>query len=107
MKDLLGDTFYESHYPQTPGYKARSTSTAAAQRIAHHSGNLRSEVLNAILRAGRDGLTADECAAKLNRNILGIRPRVSELAAQSKIIDSERTRPNTSGIAAIVWIGKL
>jgi hypothetical protein len=51
-----------------------------------------------------DGLTADEVAARLDRDILSIRPRVSELAAQERIIDSKQRRKNRSGKNAIVWV---
>jgi hypothetical protein len=49
------------------------------------------------------GATADEIAAALNYSILTIRPRVSELNKQGRIVDSGLRRPNASGRNAIVW----
>lgn len=98
MKDTLGDT----PYPQTPGWKARDTSKAAAEQMAPISGTLRANVLAAI-KAEPDGLTADECATRLNQSVLAIRPRVSELAAEKLITDSGTRRENAGGKNAIVW----
>lgn len=55
------------------------------------------------LRAHPEGATADEIAAAMNRSILTIRPRVSELNRMKKIIDSTGRRKNASGRNAIVW----
>lgn len=91
-------------YPYTPGYKAHGTSELAAHGAAFSAADVRNEVLRAIERAGVEGLTADEAAAKVHRSILTVRPRVSELKLYGLIKDSGRTRLNDSGRRATVWI---
>jgi predicted HTH transcriptional regulator len=87
-------------YPKAPGYKAEGTSRTAAEKVRPQALSLRDQVL-ALLRDA--ALTADECAAKLDKSILSIRPRLSELLALGKIHDTGRTRANASGIRATVW----
>lgn len=106
MKDLLGDTFAKPAYPQSPGWKGLRTSRAAARNIGNSAEGMRADVLAEIAAAGRDGLTADEVATRLGRTVLAIRPRVSELGKQGKIVATERTRKNDSGRPAAVWIAK-
>lgn len=65
--------------------------------------NVRDQVLDAIQAMGAHGLTADECASLLDVDRLTVRPRTSELRAESSIIDSGERRPNDSGKMAIVW----
>ncbi len=64
---------------------------------------IRSKVF-AYLTEHPAGATADEIAAELNYSILTIRPRVSELNKQRRIIDSGLRRRNASGRNAIVWV---
>lgn len=93
-------------YPRTPGWRKPETSIEAAEAIAPAVEGLRAEVLAAIRRAealGSDGLTADEAAAKLERSILAIRPRVTELRALGLLFDSGERRQNESGRRAVVW----
>jgi predicted transcriptional regulator len=52
---------------------------------------------------GDDGATADEIADELNRSILSIRPRFSELLRQGLIRDTGVRRGNQSGCSAKVW----
>ena len=87
-------------YPRSPGYRARSTSKAAADSMASRAGTLRAEVLRIILRSPS---TADEAAFDLRESVLAIRPRVTELARLGAIIDSGVKRQNISGRNAIVW----
>lgn len=93
---------YRETYPNAPGFKARKTASDAAAAIKPLSQTLRTMVLDTI-RASDAGLTADEVARRLGSSILSVRPRVAELAAQNRIVDSGATRPNDSGRAAIVW----
>jgi hypothetical protein len=57
----------------------------------------------AYLVAHPTGATADEIAAAINYSILTVRPRVSELRRQGRILDSGVRRKNISGKSAIVW----
>jgi hypothetical protein len=49
-------------------------------------------------------LTADALAERLNLSILYVRPRVSELASQQRIIPSGERAPNASGKLAHKWM---
>lgn len=69
------------------------------------SPNLKWDALNAVISAGMNGLTAEECAERVHANRPTIQARLSELQSRGKIIDSGRRRPNGSGKPAIVWIG--
>jgi predicted ArsR family transcriptional regulator len=88
-------------YPQSPGFKARETSRAAAESVSN-AACVRGKVLRAIRRLG--DATADEVAAHLNIDRLTVRPRCSELSAMGKIIDSGVRRKNGSGRNAIAWV---
>lgn len=88
-------------YPTVPAARPTDTSMAAADSVADRAGSLRDDVLMAIRQRG--GLTADEAADAIERDILTIRPRVSELRAMGAIEDSGERRSNSSGRAAIVW----
>ena len=57
-----------------------------------------------IRDAGAGGLTADELAARLEKDRWSIQPRTSELRRKGLIRDSGQRRPNGSGKMAIVWI---
>lgn len=90
------------NYPDRPGFKARETSRDAGDAMASRAKTLR-DAAYSILKASA-GLTADEVADALRESVLAIRPRCSELAARSKILDSGLRRPNKSGRKAVVWI---
>ena len=90
-------------YPDVPGFKKRETSIAAAAEIEPKAQNLKKQVWIAL--NDRPG-TADEIAARLNKSILSIRPRLSELANLGLIADSGIRRENASGKRAIVWEAK-
>lgn len=100
MKDhYLGDT----PYPASPGYKRHGTSRDAARRVGARALPQRKQALLDAILAAPDGLTADEAAAKGGESPLYARPRVAELAATGKVVDSGRRRRNASGLDAIVW----
>jgi hypothetical protein len=95
------------NYPNRPGYKARSTSKAAAKAIEGRAMPLLERVYAVIKAAGANGATADECAKSLRASILSVRPRVSELAVMGRLTDTMQRRVNkSSGRYAIVWRAK-
>lgn len=87
-------------YPDAPGFKAQSTSFAAAVGMAPKAGTLRERVLAAIrLKPG----TPEEIAKRLHEPVMNIRPRCSELLAKGLIANSGLTREAMGGRQAIVW----
>lgn len=88
-------------YPQSPGYKARSTSQAAAQATQSRAPRLRQLCIDQLLLNGP--LTSDEIADALRIDRLSIRPRLSELGRAGRVIDSGMRRKNASGKSAICW----
>ena len=87
-------------YPNHPGWKRHGTSQDAAESAAPCAKTLRASALR-VLKL--EDLTADEVAAKLDEDVLSIRPRISELAVQGKIIETGQRRKNRSGKSAMVW----
>jgi hypothetical protein len=90
-------------YPDAPGFKASGPSEQAASAVANMAKTLRGQVLRTIAAAPQ-GLTADEVAGKLNKSVLSVRPRVSELHRQGEIRQASVRGTNTSGMTASVWI---
>jgi hypothetical protein len=90
-------------YPDTPGAKATTTSREAAAAVSPTAGPLRDQVYAEIAGAGMFGMTADEVGAKLKKDWRSIRPRVSELSALGRIVDSGERRKNDTDLNAIVW----
>lgn len=94
-----------SHYPHAPGYKESSTSKDSAAKIKPHAKDVRGTVLfyyqmHDVLKAW---FTADEVASGLGLSILTVRPRVTELYKQGKLVDTGHRRRNASGHWAKVW----
>lgn len=87
-------------YPNAPGWKARETAQAAAVAVAPMAKGLRARVYDAI-KAQPD--TPEGVASRLDLDILAVRPRFSELAAQGLIEDSGACGPSRSGKSAIIW----
>jgi hypothetical protein len=95
MTDPLG-------YPEAPGFKAAGPSEQAGSAVANMAKTLRHQVLRTIAAAPQ-GLTADEVADKLNKSVLSVRPRVSELHRQGEIRQTTVRGTNASGMTASVW----
>lgn len=95
------------NYPHRAGYKARSTSKAAAKATDRKAMPLRERIYAIIKSAGKRGTTADEAAEAVGVSILSARPRVSELAVMGRLQDTMERRVNKgSGRHAIVWRAK-
>ena len=83
-------------YPMVAGSKEHSTSRDAAIAIeaSGKAATLRVECLN-LFKSGFRG-TADECAHKINEDILSIRPRIAELHKRG-LIEKTGNRRNADG----------
>lgn len=102
MKAAQSDLFtYATRYPQSPGYRDRDTSRAAAESMAPTASLLRERCLKALRDHG--DATADEVAQRLDLSILAVRPRVTELFKAGAIVDTRERRKNVSGRTAAVW----
>lgn len=91
----------KTKYPESPGYKKPGTSKAAADSMKKKAPSLCDAVVAALHYIGE--MTADETAETIEKSVLSIRPRFTELLALGKIADTGRTRPNGSGREATVW----
>lgn len=91
-----------NRYPHKPGWKGRATSRAAAKAMADKAPTLRDQCLS-IFEFYCTDATADEVAERLEKSLLAIRPRITELARLGLIVDSGERRKNASGKMAIVW----
>ena len=101
---MMQPDLFTQPYPNSPGFADTDTSIDAAQDMEPKAPRLRQMVLDALYSHG--GLTADEAAGRLEKDILSIRPRFSELAALDLIANTGLKRPNKSGKKAIVWAVK-
>lgn len=90
-------------YPDHPGFKASGPSEEAANAIAGVAGTLRDQVRE-VIAGSPAGITADDVAHKLNRSILSVRPRVSELRRLGEIRHSGSRGKNKSGMSASLWV---
>ena len=101
--DLFDDGHGRPHYPEVAGAKERGgTSEDAATEIedSGRAATLRSDVL---LLLSKGNYTADECAALLEKDILSIRPRLTELFKQDRIEKTGERRPSSRGKSSVVW----
>lgn len=89
-------------YPQGAGYKRAGTSQDAAKAITPRALSLKIRVYELLTH---EALTADEAAARLGEDRHSVRSRISELAAENppRAYDIGFSRPNKSGLQAIVW----
>lgn len=89
-------------YAGQPGFKTEGTSADAARAMTSTAKTVRLSILKIMEQS--EGWTTDEMAGALGLNILTVRPRFSELAAEGRIKDSGARRENVSGHNAIVWV---
>lgn len=87
-------------YPDVPGFKEGTTSREAALAMNSEAGILRERCMGALRRRGP--LTADEIADELGRSVLAVRPRLSELKRDGRVVDTGDRRMNASGKRAAV-----
>jgi hypothetical protein len=89
-----------SNYPESPGYKVEGPSKESAEQMDVQSAVIRALAFT-VLQSG--DYTADEVAEIIQRDILAVRPRCSELKRKNLIADSGLRRRNASGHKATVW----
>jgi DNA-directed RNA polymerase specialized sigma24 family protein len=99
----VAETLDPGPYSGLPGFKTGGTSREAARAVAGEASNLRERAHAALAAAGYGGLTADQVALALGRDRLSVRPRLSEMAALSRIVRTGERRRNESGLSAAVW----
>lgn len=93
--------------PSGVGSKDRSgpeTSREAAETHAIGFREIRERAFEAIERAEDDGLTPDECAAILDLDELSVRPRLTELKTEGRIVPNGARRRNCRGNAMAVLV---
>lgn len=88
-------------YHNAPGFKTGGPSAAAAFAVKEDAKTLRGKCLELLKMRG--DLTADEAATMLDKSVLAIRPRFTEMLKMGLIFDSGLRRKNSSGIRATVW----
>jgi len=93
--------FSARRYPDRAGFKEQGTSRDAANAIegSGRAANLRIAVLGFYARQSG---TADEAAAALGESPFSIRPRVSELTKQGRLIRTGERRKSSEGGASAV-----
>ena len=91
----------ERQFPYAPGWKENDTSKKTAQAIIAEADTLREKVAT-LYKCGAKA-SADKIAEALGRSVLAIRPRVSELVAQNKLVDTGMRERNASGHMAKVY----
>lgn len=89
-------------YPSRPGYRRDGASREAAEHVAGKAKTVREQVFDTLTTAPR-GLTTDECAARLGREPWELRPRMSELVAAKRVIETPERRQGKSGLRISVW----
>ena len=100
MSDLF--SYRPPRYPTGASYKAEGPSKHAATAVTGSASRLRAQVL-LLIEQHPGGMSADEIAATLNRSVLSVRPRVSELHLRGAIEQTGERRRNASGMTATVW----
>lgn len=106
MADLF-DWKNHRHAPYGgPGYKERTTSKEASRKIAARAPTLRELCVKALTDAWPSGMTPDQCADRIGRSVLAIRPRFTELKVLGIIEPSTRVEFNASGVKARVYFLK-
>ena len=106
-KALGKDLFSPPKYPEGPGFKEHTTSKEAARRIAPTITKIKAEVIETLKVQGPSGLTPDQIAMRIDRSILAVRPRLTELHHAGLVERTGDVRRNSSGLFARVYRAKL
>lgn len=99
-ENAFGDDLF---YPRAPGHKEQTTSKDAARAVRGDAALLRERVFETVRSSGAAGRTADEAASLLERSVLSVRPRITELGKVGRIMRTGARRENESGLKATVW----
>ena len=78
------------------------TSQEAAEALGGNTRILRTRILH-FLSKFPNGLTCDEIAARMDVDILSVRPRMTELAAQGEVEKTNIRRRGPRGRNAVAW----
>jgi len=90
-------------YPYKAGHRGIRTSIIAAEDTNKTLRRLHKQVIIELSKVFPKGLTTSELANKINRNLLTIRPRTTELKHQGLIVDTEKDRKNENGKPEIIY----
>ena len=93
-----------SQYPYQAGYKARSTSKEAADKINMRYPRLMFEIEDQFKFGNQMTYTADEVAEQLKKNLISVRARITELSKQTVLRDSGYRKKNKNNRNVIAWI---
>ena len=105
LAEQLAGTMFDA--PAPCRHDAPDTSREAAEAVGHRVTLLRQRVLAAYREAGKDGLTPDECAARLSESVLAVRPRCTELVQWGHLRRTVARRRNASGCGAYVLVAAM
>lgn len=92
-------------YPDHPGTKAGSPETAfkAADRVAGIARNHRDMILAELQSAGAAGLSSDEIGTRVGLTPYAVRPRISELYRDGRVMRTELRAKNPEGNSVMIW----
>lgn len=102
----ISETMNSGVYNGLPGFKDGGTSRDAALAISSRLNQRQREVFDEICAAGENGLTADECAVRIEKDEKAVRPRFTELGPKHMNLIEKVPgirRRNESGLSAQAW----
>jgi len=91
-------------YPYGAGVQPSDTSIAAGEAVTPTLRERQINVLQALLRHGSEGATADELCADLGLTRNSVAPRLTEMSKLGTVIDSGRRRRTPAGGLAAVYV---
>lgn len=95
----------EKKYPDVPGSKGdRGTSERAALKIARKAASAKEQIYSFLLARYPHLYTADEVSRVLGITPFTTRPRIAELFAKGRVMDSGKRGTNESGHQAVKWV---